>query len=310
MHLDVIIPTFNRQNLLGGAMASLFRARVPDGLTVAVTVVDNNSSDGTRQLVRDLETRFPGRLRYLFELKQGRSHAINCGIVATQGEIVGMIDDDEEIDPSWFLRVYHAFQRGDVDFIGGPYVPVWETDPPPWLPADYPGVIGRIDGGNRMVAYDDSYPGILMGGNAVIRRAMLTKVGLYSTELGRTGSRLLAGEDEDMYRRLLAAGARGLYLPDMVIYHHVPSERLTKRYYRRWCFWRGTSCGWIAKTGSQECALLAGVPRWLYGKAAKGMLRNIRGTFQRRSAAESFSDELAMWDLAGFFFGRHFYRPR
>jgi len=309
MQLDVIIPTYSRRNLLGRALDSLFRAEVPDGLAVTVTVVDNNSQDGTSELVRDLETRLPGRIRYLFEPKQGRSHAINRGIVSTQGDLVGMIDDDEEVDAGWLLRIYRAFQTQSVDFIGGPYIPVWEASPPPWLPPDYPGVIGCIDGGDSMAVYDNRYPGILMGGNAVLTRAILAKVGLYSTELGRTGSRLLAGEDEDMYRRLLAAGARGLYLPDLIIYHQVPSERLTKRYYRRWCFWRGTSCGWIAKTVPQQCALLAGVPRWLYGKAARGLLRNARGMLQRRNPAESFSDELAMWDLAGFFFGKHFYRP-
>ena len=35
-----------------------------------------------------------------------------------------------------------------------------------------------------------------------------------------------------MYHRLLALGARGRYVPDLVIYHHVPAARLTKRYFR------------------------------------------------------------------------------
>ena len=52
-----------------------------------------------------------------------------------------------------------------------------------------------------------------MGGNAVIRRSMLEKVGPYKTWLGRTDKGLLSGEDEDMYHRLLAAGARGFTYP-------------------------------------------------------------------------------------------------
>jgi hypothetical protein len=55
---------------------------------------------------------------------------------------------------------------------------------------------------------------------------------------------------------------------------------------------------------------LAGVPRWLYGKAARGALRIARATLSlNRNPAQTFSDELALWDLAGFFYGKHFYRP-
>jgi hypothetical protein len=55
---------------------------------------------------------------------------------------------------------------------------------------------------------------------------------------------------------------------------------------------------------------LGGVPRWLYGKAARGALRIARATFSRnRNPAQIFADELAFWDLVGFFYGKHFYRP-
>src|SRR5262249_28082222 len=153
------------------------------------------------------------RFQYLFERAQGRSSALNAGIIATDGDVVGMIDDDEEVDEKWFARVYEAFAGTDIDFIGGPYLPDWGAPRPDWLPMNYLGVIGWVDGGDRIVEFNNNYPGILMGGNAVIKRSILNKVGLYDTSVSRTGTRLLAGEDEDMYRRLLDHGARGLYLP-------------------------------------------------------------------------------------------------
>lgn len=309
MHLDVIIPTFNRHLLLDKTLASLWRARTPSGLTVRVTVVDNNSRDLTRDVVERWQTSFAGRLQYVFESQQGRSSALNTGIRSTDGDLVGMIDDDEEIDAGWYVRLYAAFAEGEVDFIGGPYVPRWGAHPPDWLPMNYVGVIGWIDGGNRVVAYDDNYPGILMGGNAVLRRDLFDRVGLYMTSVSRTGKRLLAGEDEDMYRRLLAVGARGFYLPDLVIYHYVPPERLTKPYFRRWCFWRGVSRGILDKVQRSSEIHLLGVPRWLYGEAARSLARiGVRTVKRHREPSAHFSDELAVWDLAGFFYGRHFYR--
>jgi glucosyl-dolichyl phosphate glucuronosyltransferase len=309
MKLEVVIPTYNRADLLPVCLKSLQSAKIPPGLTVGITVVDNNSKDKTKEVVEIWKPQFDGRLQYLFEEKQGRSAALNKGITGSESDLVGFIDDDEEIDETWYQTVYEAFTTYNVDFIGGPYIPKWEQQPPPWLPDDHEGVIGLVDAGNEVIAYDENYPGILMGGNAVIRRSAIEKVGLYMTSLGRTGERLLAGEDEDMYRRLLSSGAKGLYLPQLKIYHLIPASRLTKKYYRQWSFWRGVSCGVLDRTQPQNVSYLCGVPRYLFGAATRGLLRWT--TAHLRAGVDSsrtFSNELAMWDLAGFFYGKHFYK--
>jgi glucosyl-dolichyl phosphate glucuronosyltransferase len=308
MQLDVILPTFNRHELLKLTLESLLVAEVPSHLAVSVTVVDNNSSDATHSTVESYAGRFSGRLHYVFEKRQGRSHALNAGINATSGDLVGMIDDDEQIDSQWFRRIYEMFAGGEVDFIGGPYVPRWPGDPPVWLPRSHAGVIGIVDGGPQH-AYGTS-DAELMGGNAVISRPMLTKVGLYSADLGRNGRRPLADEDTDMYHRLLAAGARGVYVPDLIIYHHIHPERLTKRYFRRWHFWRGVSSGRLDQRQPQPTPYLFGVPRHLLGSAARASLRMLPAMMGfRKDPAGLFGDELKVFDLFGFFYGKHFYRP-
>ena len=175
MRLDVIVPTYNRQDLLPLALNSLFAAEIPAGVDVTVTVVDNNSTDGTRQLIESFRKQFGERIQYCFEAQQGRSHALNAGIAATSGDLVGIIDDDEEIDPSWYKTAVEALTPGDLDFIGGPYVPRWANEPPEWMPREYGGVVGWVDGGDKAVPFDRNYPGILMGGNVVFTRSILKK---------------------------------------------------------------------------------------------------------------------------------------
>ena len=137
MKVSVIIPTYNRATLLKRTLESLLSAQQPIGLNVQITVVDNNSSDDTCQVITSYKERFARvglSLRYLFETRQGRSYALNCGIAGTAGALIGLIDDDEEVDPHWFACVNAVFQRPDIDFIGGPCKPRWSQVAPAWLP--------------------------------------------------------------------------------------------------------------------------------------------------------------------------------
>lgn len=310
--LDVIIPTYNRANLLKHTFASLLAARLPLDLTVQINVVDNNSSDDTSQVVRSYQTRFAQaglKLHYLFETQQGRSHALNHGIAATKGGLIGLIDDDEEIDPHWFECISAVFKRPDIDFIGGPCKPRWSQTAPAWLPQGYGAVLGLVEAGPTVQRFGQDYSGMLMGGNAVLRREVLERVGLYAPHLGRGSRDLLAGEDQDMSDRLLASGARGEYRPDLVIYHYVPPERLTKRYYRRRVFWNGVSHGLIDRERPQSVPYLLGVPRYLFAQALAGVQAIGGHLFRWQSGAgQRFNGELALWHLVGFLYGKHWHR--
>jgi glucosyl-dolichyl phosphate glucuronosyltransferase len=309
MHLDVLIPTHNRAALIGRALESLLVAEQPAGLTVAVTVIDNRCTDDTHAVVDSFTPRFGGRLHYVCESKPGRSHALNAGIAATRGDLVGMIDDDEEVDRGWFRTIAAAFQDPATDFIGGPYLPRWGAERPAWVGTAYGAAIGWAESGSAIQQYGQ--PGcnaMVMGGNAVMRRRVLERVGPYAVDLGRTpGGRLLSCEDDDMFARLLSTGARGFYRPDLIIHHYVPPERLTKRYYRRWCFWRGVSLGMLDRKRPAPARHLLGVPRYMIGDAVRATIDSIRLS-GRREPARRFKNELAWWDLAGMLYGKHGHR--
>lgn len=308
MRLDVLVPTLNRAVFLERTLRSLLEARVPDGLEVVITVVENHCTDGTVALLERVEAENPGRIKHVSERRRGKSRALNAGIAQTGGELVGMVDDDEEVDAHWYEAVHHAFIDESLDFIGGPYVPRWAVEPPSWLPLDYLAVVGAADNGGEPREFSEDFPGILKGGNAVIRRRVLERVGPYVEWLGPSGdARLLSCEDEEMYHRLLKAGARGKYEPSLVIYHHVFEERLTKSYYRRWCFWRGVSRGLMDRLHPLPVPYLAGVPRYLYGRAGRGVVSLVQRVARGGGWNGAFVDELSVWDLAGYFHGKHTY---
>jgi glycosyltransferase involved in cell wall biosynthesis len=309
MNLDVLIPTRNRARLLGGAIKSLLRARVPDGLNVNIVIVDNGSTDGTQQLLDWMTARHWRRIQVVRERRCGKSRALNAGIDATSGDLVGMVDDDEEVHEGWYEVVFRTFtEHPELEFIGGPYSAIWTTPPPSWIPSDYLAVLGDTHSGTEEQDYDGNFGGILKGGNAVIRRSTLRRLGPYAEYLGPAGpARLLSCEDEDMYLRLLRARARGRYLPSLLVYHHVSAGRLTPAYFRQWCFWRGVSRGLMDRAHPMPVRYLAGVPRFLYGSAARGLFRVAQAAVAAAPEGSAFSDELKAWDLAGYLWGRHIY---
>jgi glucosyl-dolichyl phosphate glucuronosyltransferase len=309
MQLDLIIPTYNRCEQLPRVFESLRDAAIPAGLDVQVLVVDNNSTDRTRYVVADEAKLWGGRLRYVLESKQGKSYALNTAIQQTAGELIGIFDDDQEMDVNWFNAIVEAFQQPDVDFISGPVKPRWDfAQMPQWFPQDYRAVIGWVDGGEQVCEFgSDDYEGIMTGGNSVMRRRVIERVGLYDTRLGRSNRNLLGGEDQDFYERMLAAGCRGQYHPKLVMHFQVAPSRVTKKYYREWCHWNGVALGLMDRARPKPIAYFLGVPRFLFKRALAGLFEQFKGPFTQAPPARLFSNELWVRHWIGYFYGKHFY---
>ena len=111
MTLDVVIPTYNRCTLLHATLMSLLRAPVPAGLEVNLYVAENNCTDGTAAMLRDLAAQSSLPLHHVHEASQGSSFARNAGIRAGHGRLIGFVDDDEEVDPSWYEVIAREFQN-------------------------------------------------------------------------------------------------------------------------------------------------------------------------------------------------------
>ena len=304
MKLDVVVPTYNRSVLLRRTISSLLQAPIPAGLDVTILIVDNNGKDDTEQVVREIQSQAPRPIVYIKETNQGVSNTRNAGIQAGIGEIIGFIDDDEEIHEDWYNVVAREFADQTTQFIGGPYLPNWTAPAPAWLPPGYHAAIGVVPPKPRS-SFGGAFQGNLMGGNAVIRRSAFDCIGLYSPKLGRSGKGLLSDEDAELYRRLCAADLHGMYVPDLIIYHYIPTERLTRQYHRRWAYWRAVSQGFAERERKQSVPYLLGVPRYRIGQAFNGLVSMPQRLLSQR-LGQAFAAELASWELLGFIYGKYF----
>ena len=91
--VSVIIPTFNRSQMLSRALSSVARQRQ---LPSEVIVVDDGSTDDTRRKVAMIEDSSPLHLRYHFQANRGPAAARNAGIKIARRNHLAFLDSDDE----------------------------------------------------------------------------------------------------------------------------------------------------------------------------------------------------------------------
>lgn len=312
----VLIATWNRAALLHETLASLARMRVSPNLRWEAIVVDNNSTDDTRAVVERHAASFPVSLRYIFEARQGRSSALNTGIAVASGRSIVFTDDDVRLTDGWLDAACRPLLDPDqsIAYTGGPIRPIWEAPPPRWLDlsrGDLWGTIAIQDHGDRPFIYEEGRK-VPLGANMAARRAVFERVGGFRPDLGRTGGRLLLGQEvPELLLRLRGAGLRGMYVPAMELHHHVPAARLTKRYFRRWWFGKGVSRAAlermqpITELGIDLRATphVLGIPRYMFGSAVRD-LRAMAIAWIHRQPAASFRHAMMLAYFAGYAWAR------
>lgn len=312
MDLSIIIATANRADQLTDTLASLSRIRTVGD--TELILVDNNSTDATRDVVAAASAWCPFAVRYVFEAEQGKYAAMNAGVRAARGAIIAATDDDARFEADWLERAVDGLQRYGCDFVGGRVLPLWTRPKPDWLSdrnSLYTKVIALLDHGDEAREFGRGGISWPLGVNVAYRRSVFDRVGLFDNRLGRKVGTLRNQSQREWHLRARAAGARGFYLPGMVVHHVVTADRLHKQYFRRWLYWHGISRALLYQQGGydiEEPELenpphagepeIAGVPIHLLKKGARSA-RSFAWRTLRRDRATAFEHELWLCFFAG-----------
>src|ERR1041385_845497 len=231
--LSLLVCTYNRCDDLRELLETALTQETEGRFSYEVVVVDNNSTDKTRSVVEEFLSAGHKNLRYLFEERQGKSHALNTGLKAVRGWAYVITDDDFLLPPDWTRGIYDGFvQHPDVAFVSGKVLPLWQAEPPSWLTTRHWSALAMADYGEKQFITDESNQICLLA--CAFRVADVVAVGGYHGELGPQKGRTGATEDLDLLIRLWKSGRKGLYLPHVSFRHKATADRLTKRYHRRW----------------------------------------------------------------------------
>ncbi|MGA9771633.1 MAG: glycosyltransferase [Blastocatellia bacterium] len=302
--ITVIISTYNRSEMLAGALESVLEQE-SGAVGYEVIIVDNNSTDETREVVEGYIAGGHGNLRYVFEGRQGVSYARNRGIEEARAAIIAFADDDVRVARDWVAKIKRAFDsHPDIDCIGGKVLPRWESEPPLWLTRDHWMPLALQDYGDEKVSINTDNKLCLVSANLAFRSEAFQETGLFEPELQRVKNGIGSMEDAELLERFWATGRRSLYVPDLIVITDVPVERMTKSYHRIWHTGHGYFFAIMrSEAMEQSSSRLFDVPAHLYRQAvaeAAAWFKCILSGKRERA----FAHEIGLRFFGGFFHKR------
>jgi O-antigen biosynthesis protein len=238
--LTVAITTLDRPESLERCLHSLADGFV---LPAEVVIVDQSPKE-TAKPVSAGAGGLPA-VRYVRDEGTGLGRGQNLAVRAATQSLVAVLDDDCVADRRWIEVAYGLLEADRLDLIGGRVLP---------LPDSRPGLVAvssrtserRLELRGRIEPWD-----LGSGNNFAFRREWFERVGGCDERLG-PGSPGRGGVDIDLFYRVLRAGARGRYEPELVVYHEQkpPEDRLARR--APYGFGMAAACAlWLREEGDR-----------------------------------------------------------
>lgn len=246
MMLSVIIPTRNRADLLKSTLQSLESQTLQRDL-FEVIVVDNGSTDNTRQVVESAQQQLVN-VHYFYDPTPGLHVGRHLGMKMAESNILVYADDDIEAFPTWLESIAESFQDTSIVLVGGKNLPKFEIEPPDWIMEMwkesqngdkilYP--LSIIDLGNDT---KNISPFFVFGCNFAVRKSLLFEAdGFHPDSFPLELIRYRGDGESHISRYIESHRYQTIYNPKASVFHSVPSQRMTEEYFCKRFFHQGIS---------------------------------------------------------------------
>jgi glycosyltransferase involved in cell wall biosynthesis len=193
VRLSFVVPAYNEEAYVPACVESIVAQTRELGDAVEVIVVNNASTDGTREAA----LRVPG-VRVVDEPRKGLTFARQAGFAASSGELIANVDSDGRLPPGWVDFVLEKFEKNPkLVALSGPLVYYDMKMRQRAVVRGFFWAAKVLYALNRYVLRKGS---VVQGGNFVLRRAALEKIGGFNTAIA------FYGEDTDIARRMYPVG--------------------------------------------------------------------------------------------------------
>ena len=212
LKVSVVVPNWNGMQFVGMCLDSLSKL---DFMDYEVIVVDNGSTDGSREMI---EEQYPGVRLLKLPDNMGFAIACNEGIKASYAEYIVLLNNDIEVTSDWLRELYEGMERHpecgmgttkmmfldqrDVFYNTGDLFCSWSSGG------------GRGQGEKDIGQYEkEDYVFGACAGAGIYRREFFNQVGLFDEDF------FIFAEDVDLNMRGQLQGLKAVYLPKAKVYH-------------------------------------------------------------------------------------------
>jgi len=241
--ISIIIPTLNRAKQLSVTLNSLLnQTSLAD---TEIIVINNGSTDETNKVLLEYSHKI-NSLKYECNTAPGLLTGRHRGIEISTGEILCFLDDDVELNPGYVEQLKNIFnQNRDIHFATGPNLPIYEIEPPAWLPNFWETVnegkycywLSLLDFGKQECFVNPNY---VWGLNFCCRKNTLISLGGFHPDSMPKDLQKYQGDGESgLTIKAFENGHQAYYTPKLLLYHHIPASRLTIDYFKQRAFFQG-----------------------------------------------------------------------
>jgi len=116
--LSIIIPVYNERNTAEESLENIYDLKL-NNLEKEIVIVEDNSTDGTREIVRKFCKEHPGCRLILCPKPMGKGHAVRVGFSRATGDIFIIQDADLEYDVNDYPKLLKPILEGKAKFVLG-----------------------------------------------------------------------------------------------------------------------------------------------------------------------------------------------
>lgn len=229
-HVSVIIPTYNREKMLGITIKSFIEQDYPKD-RYEIIISDNNSKDMTSDVVSKLQKESPVPIKYIFEERQGVHYARNSAAKIASGDILYYTDDDMIADNRLIEEIVMVFDLyPQIGTATGMVIGKFDVEPPKWIKNHLINGYLSLTDKNRQqeeLIISKTDCGVYSCHQA-IKKDVFFKAGGFNPE--NTAGVWIGDGETGLNIKIRNLGYKFAYTSKSITYHMIPEKRTTLRY--------------------------------------------------------------------------------
>ncbi|MEM4260502.1 MAG: glycosyltransferase family 2 protein [Candidatus Woesearchaeota archaeon] len=117
MKISIITPNYNYAKYIAQTIESVV---TQDYENIEHIIVDDGSTDNSVEIIKNYQEKYPGKIKLIKQENRGQTPAINVGLKAATGDIIGWINSDDYYCPSIFSKIIDIFiKNNNIDILYG-----------------------------------------------------------------------------------------------------------------------------------------------------------------------------------------------